>query len=90
MWLAEREEGEIFVAYISVMWFTKRRYFDGLHKQFKNSFWVEFPKKEILMYYISRSCDLFEASMGAILTAYISRSCDLPKKEILIAYISGI
>ena len=50
---------------------------------------MEFPKKEILMHYISKSCDLLKARMGAILTAYISRSCDLPKKEILVAYISS-
>ena len=41
------------------------------------------------MHYINKSCDLLKARMGAILTAYISRSCDLPKKEILVAYISS-
>ena len=63
--------------------------FDGLCKQFKTDSGIEFPKKEILMHYTSKSCDLLKARMGAILTAYISRSCDLPKKEILVAYISS-
>src|ERR1700689_4417717 len=59
---------------------------DGLHKHFR----IQFPKKEILMDYISKSHDLSRVKGGVILIAYISRSCDLPKKEILMAYISSL
>ena len=34
--------------------------FDGLSKQFKIDCKIEFPKKEVLMHYISKSCDLLE------------------------------
>ena len=48
-----------------------------------------FPKKENLMDYIIKSCDLQKVKIAGGIYAYVSRSCDLPKKEILMAYISG-
>jgi hypothetical protein len=42
------------------------------------------------MDYISKSHDLSRVQGGVVLIAYISRSCDLPKKEILMAYISSL
>jgi len=36
---------------------SKKGNFDGLHKWLKNHFGIEFPFLEILMAYISRSCD---------------------------------
>ena len=55
--------------------------FDGLGKQFKIDSRIEFPRKDILMCYISKSCDLLKARMGGILIPYLSRSCDLPKRK---------
>jgi len=46
---------------------------------------IEFPNKEILMGYVSRSCDFPNKE---ILMAYVSRSHDLPKRVFLMAYIS--
>jgi hypothetical protein len=42
---------------------------------------IGLPKKEILMAYIIRSCDLSQdgISKNGNLMAYVSRSCDLPK-----------
>ena len=44
--------------------------------------WDRISKKEILMDYVSRSCDLPKMKIGGGVDAYVSRSCDLPKKEI--------
>ena len=44
----------------------------------KKWFGMGFPKKEILMDYVSRSCDL--PKKGNLMD-YISRSCDLQKSE---------
>jgi hypothetical protein len=50
-----------------------------------------FPKKEILMAYISRSCDLDKnrITQKGNLMAYVSRLCNWPGKEILMVYISN-
>ena len=40
------------------------------------------------MDYIIKSCDLQKVKIAGGIYAYVSRSCDLPKKEILMAYIS--
>ena len=45
-------------------------------------FGMGFPKKEILMDYIIKSCDLQKVKIAGGIYAYVSRSCDLPKKEI--------
>ena len=44
-------------------------------------FGMGFPKKEILMDYISRSCDLPKMKIGGGVDAYVSRSCNLLKKD---------
>ena len=40
-----------------------------------------FPKKEILIDYVSRSCDLPKMKIGGGVDAYVSRLCDLLKQE---------
>jgi hypothetical protein len=42
------------------------------------------------MAYLSQSCDLTKVRLGVILVAYVSWSHDLPKKEILMDYISSL
>ena len=44
-------------------------------------FGMGFPKKKILIDYVSRSCDPPKMKIGGGVDAYVSRSCDLPKKE---------
>ena len=46
---------------------------------------LECPKKEILMDYVSKSCD----SSGMVFGRLSKGSCDCPKKEILMAYVSS-
>ena len=45
-------------------------------------FGMGFLKKEILMDYIIKSCDLQKVKIVGGIYAYVSRSCGLPKKEI--------
>ena len=54
----------------------------------KKWFGMGFPKKEILIDYVSRSHDPPKIKITGGVNAYISRSCDFPKKEILMDYIS--
>ena len=44
-------------------------------------FGMGFPKKDILMDYISRSYNPAKIKLQGV-GAYVSRSCDLPKKKI--------
>ena len=45
-------------------------------------FGMGFLKKEILMDYVSRSCNPPKMKIGGGVDAYVSRLCNLPKKEI--------
>ena len=71
------------------MIFQKKEILMAYISNFRGHFPKKLPKMEILMEYISRSCDLPKSENCRGVGAYISRSCDLPKKEILMAYISG-
>ena len=51
-------------------------------------FRMGFLKEDILMDYISKSCNPAKMKLQGV-GAYVSRSRDLLKKEILMAYISG-
>ena len=48
---------------------------------YRKWFGMGFPKKEILMDYISRLCDPPKMKITGGVNAYVSRLCDLPKKE---------
>jgi hypothetical protein len=48
---------------------------------------MEFPKKEILMAYVSGSCDFPKSKNGEM--AYISGHVTFPKRKFLMAYISA-
>ena len=54
----------------------------------KKWFGMGFPKKEILIDYISRSHNPPKMKITGGVNAYISRLCDFLKKEILMDYIS--
>jgi hypothetical protein len=57
--------------------FPKKEIFDGLHKHFWS---VIFPKKEILMDYVSRSCDLGKMKMGILVYYVIKLHNQISKK----------
>ena len=48
---------------------------------YRKWFGMGFPKKEILIDYINRLCDLGKTKIAGEIGVYVSKTCDFPKKK---------
>ena len=86
MWPTKKWKWELLIK--QVMWLTKKGNFDGWLSILGRHFPKNYQKRKFDGWHNQVMWRKKRKLQGGLGT-YLSRSCDLPKKEVLMAYISG-